>query len=154
MADAQRASALDADRELRGRYQLGHIAGAAASNISTGGSSACRRTRVRARVRLSLRVGYQLELNNRRDLQQQADFFSASPTRHSLFREALCASSAAGSPTHARISHQPLPRSRSSETDRGHAKRPPLRFALRAGRPLSAPWRAFVDTSYYRTNRT
>jgi len=151
MADAQARIRLDAGRELRGRYQLGRIAGGGGFEYLDG-----RQQRLSADAGFALgsaflRVGYQLELNNRRDLQQQADFFSASPTRHSLFASVALRELGGWQPE-ARGEYRI---SRYNDPDRQNGlevTRKDHRYglALRASHPLSAPWRAFVDTSYYR----
>jgi len=149
--DAQARRRLDAGGELRGRYQFGHIAGGGGFEYLDG-----RQQRLSADAGFALgsaflRVGYQFELNDRRDLQQQADFFSASPTRHSLFAS-VAVRELGGWQPEARGEYRI---SRYNDPDRQNGlevTRKDHRYglALRASRPLSAPWRAFVDTSYYR----
>jgi tetratricopeptide (TPR) repeat protein len=151
MADAQARIRLDAGRELRGRYQLGRIAGGGGFEYLDGLQQRLSADAGFALGSALLRVGYQLELNNRRDLQQQADFFSASPTRHSLFASVALRELGGWQPDargEYRISRYNDPdRQNGLEVTRKDHR---YGFALRASRPLSAPWRAFVDTGYYR----
>jgi len=151
MADAQARIRLDAGRELRGRYQLGRIAGGGGFEYLDGWQQRLSADTGFALGSAFLRVGYQLELNNRRDLQQQADFFSASPTQHSLFAS-VALRDLGGWQAEARGEYRT---SRYNDPDRQNGlevtrKDHRYGFALRASRPLSTPWRAFVDTSYYR----
>src|SRR5207249_1747161 len=83
--DAQVSWRPDAGGELRGRYRFGHIVGGGGFEYLDGRQQ---RLSVEAGFTLAsalLRAGYELELNHRRDLQQGSEFFSASPTRQSLF---------------------------------------------------------------------
>ena len=151
MVDAQMRGRLDAGRELRGRYQLARIAGGGGFEYLDGWQQRLSADAGFALGSAFLRVGYQLELNNRRDLQQQDDFFSASATRHSLFAT-VALSELGGWQPEARGEYRV---SRYNDPDRQNGlevtrKDHRYGFALRASRPLSAPWRAFVDTSYYR----
>jgi Flp pilus assembly protein TadD len=151
MVDVQMRGRLDAGRELRGRYQAGRIAGGGGFEYLDGWQQRLSADAGFALGSAFLRVGYQLELNNRRDLQQQADFFSASPTRHSLFASVALRELGGWQPD-ARGEYRV---SRYNDPDRQNGlevTRKDHRYglALRASRPLSAPWRAFVDTSYYR----
>jgi tetratricopeptide (TPR) repeat protein len=155
--DAQASSRLDTGGELRGRYQFRHIAGGGGFEYLDG-----RQQRLSAEAALTLasallRAGYQLELNHRRDLQQGSEFLSASPTRHSLFAS-VALRNLAGWQADARGEYRV---SRYGDPDLIDAG-PPLGivevtrrdrrygFALRADRRLAAPWRFFVDYSYYR----
>ena len=151
MVDAQMRGRLDAGRDLRGRYQLARIAGGGGFEYLDGWQQRLSADAGFALGPAFLRVGYQLELNNRRDLQQGADFFSASPTRHSLFAS-VAVRELGGWQPEARGEYRI---SRYNDPDRQNGlevtrKDHRYGFALRASRPLSAPWRAFVDTSYYR----
>ena len=102
-----------------------------------------------------LRVGYQLELNHRRDLEQEGEFFSASPTRHSLFATVALRNvggwqadargeyrvSRYGDPNRLNVNGGTLEVTRKDDR---------FGFALRANRRLTPPWRVFIDYSYYR----
>jgi len=98
-------------------------------------------------------VGYQLELNNRRDLQQGGEFFSYSPTRHSLFAT-VALPSVGGWQTDVRGEYRASRYKDPYRLDGGtfEVAREDDRygFALRASRDLSARWRVFIDYSYYR----
>ena len=154
--DAQASWRLDAGGELRGRYQFGHFAGGGGFEYLDG-----RQQRLSADAGFTLagallRVGYQLELNDRRDLQQGSEFFSASPTRHSLFAS-VALRNLAGWQADARGEYR-VSRYRDPNLIDGGAQgilevtRRDQRygFALRASRPVAAPWRVFIDYSYYR----
>src|SRR5207244_3287039 len=78
--DAQASWRLDAGGELRGRYQFGHFAGGGGFEYLDGRQQRLSADAGFALASALLRVGYQLELNDRRDLQQGSEFFSASPT--------------------------------------------------------------------------
>jgi tetratricopeptide (TPR) repeat protein len=151
MADAQARIRLDAGRELRARYQLGRIAGGGGFEYLDGWQQRLSADAGFALGSAFVRAGYQLELNDRRDLQQQADFFSASPTRHSLFAT-VALSDVGGWQSEARGEYR-VSRYRDPDRQSGlevRRKDDRYGFALRASRSLSALWRAFVDTSYYR----
>ena len=155
--DVQASSRLESGGELRGRYQFGHIAGGSGFEYLDG-----RQQRLSAEAGFTLagalvRAGYQLELNHRRDLQQGSEFLSASPTRHALFAS-VALHNLAGWRTDARGEYRvsryrdpdlidaglPLGILEVTRRDRRYG------FGLRAERRLSAPWRLFIDYSYYR----
>jgi hypothetical protein len=154
--DVQARRRLDAGGELSGRYQLGHIAGGGGFEYLDG-----RQQRLSADAGLALasaflRVGYQLELNHRRDLQQGSEFFSASPTRHSLFAT-VALRNVAGWQTDARGEYRVSRYGDPNLIDAGtlgilEVTRRDQRygFALRTNRRLTPPWRVFIDYSYYR----
>ena len=154
--DAQASSRLDAGGELRGRYQFRHVAGGGGFEYLDG-----RQQRLSADAGFTLasallRAGYQLELNHRRDLQQGSEFLSASPTRHSLFAS-VALRNLAGWQADVRGEYR-VSRYRDPDLiDAGalgilEVTRRDRRygFALRADRRLTAPWRLFIDYSYYR----
>ncbi len=154
--DAQTRWRLDTGGELRGRYQFGHIAGGGGFEYLEG-----RQQRLSADAGFTLasallRVGYQLELNHRRDLQQGSEFFSASPTRHSLFAT-VALRNVGGWQADARGEYRVSRYGDPNLIDGGalgtlEVTRKDQRygFALRANRSLTPLWRAFVDYSYYR----
>ena len=154
--DAQASWRLDAGGELRGRYQFGHIAGGGGFEYLDGRQQRLSADAGFALASALLRVGYQLELNDRRDLQQGSEFFSASPTRHSLFAS-VALRNLAGWQADARGEYR-VSRYRDPNLIDGGAQgilevtRRDQRygFALRASRPVAAPWRVFIDYSYYR----
>jgi len=154
--DAQASSRLDAGGELRGRYQFRHVAGGGGFEYLDGRQQRLSADAGFALASALLRVGYQLELNDRRDLQQGSEFFSASPTRHSLFAS-VALRNLAGWQADARGEYR-VSRYRDPNLIDGGAQgilevtRRDQRygFALRASRPVAAPWRVFIDYSYDR----
>ena len=154
--DAQASWRLDAGGELRGRYQFGHIAGGGGFEYLDGRQQRLSADAGFALASALLRVGYQLELNHRRDLQQGSEFFSASPTRHSLFAS-VALRNLAGWQADARGEYRVSRYRDPNLIDAGalgilEVTRRDQRygFALRASRPVAAPWRVFIDYSYYR----
>jgi hypothetical protein len=148
---------LDSGGELRGRYQLGHISGGAGFEYLDGWQQ---RLSGEAGFELAsalVRVGYQLELNNRSDLQQGSEFFSASPTRHSLFATAILPD-VGGWQTEMRGEYRVSRYSDPYRLNGGalEVTRQDDRYgiAARANRRLSALWRVFADYSYYRNKST
>jgi hypothetical protein len=141
-ADANASWRLDAGGELRGRYQFRRIAGGGGFEYLDG-----------RQQRLSADAGF----NHRRDLQQGSEFLSVSPTRHSLFASVALRNAAAWQADargEYRVSRYgdpnlidagpPLGILAVTRSDRRYG------FALRADRRLAAPWRLFIDYSYYR----
>ena len=153
--DAQARRRLDAGGELRGRYQFGHIAGGGGFEYLDGWQQRLSADAGFALASALLRVGYQLELNHRRDLEQEGEFFSASPTRHSLFATVALRNvggwqadargeyrvSRYGDPNRLNVNGGTLEVTRKDDR---------FGFALRANRRLTPPWRVFIDYSYYR----
>jgi len=153
--DVQARARLAAGRELRGRYQAGHVAGGAGFEYLDGWQQRLSAEAGFALAPAVVRFGYQLEVNRRRDLQQGSEFLSASPTRHSLFAAAAL-KDVGGWQADARGEYRV---SRYNDPDRRlngatlevvTRKDDRYGFALRASRSLGAPWRVFVDYSYYR----
>ncbi len=154
--DAQASSRLDSGGELRGRYQFRRIAGGGGFEYLDG-----RQQRLSADAGFTLasalvRAGYQLELNHRRDLQQGSEFISASPMRHSLFAS-VALRNVAGWQAEARGEYRVSRYADPNLIDGGvlgilEVTRRDRRygFALRANRRTTAPWRVFIDYSYYR----
>jgi len=157
--DAQASWRPDAGGELHGRYRFGRIAGGSGFEYLDGRQQ---RLSVEAGFTLAsalLRAGYELELNHRRDLQQGSEFFSASPTRQSLFAS-VALRNLAGWQADARGEYRVSRYGDPNLIDEG----PPLGilevtrkdrrygFALRANRRLTAPWGVFIDYSYYRND--
>jgi len=157
--DAQASSRLDTGAEFRGRYEFRRIAGGGGFEYLDG-----RQQRLSADAGFTLasallRAGYELELNHRRDLQQGSEFFSASPTRQSLFAT-VALRNLAGWQADARGEYRVSRYGDPNLIDEG----PPLGilevtrkdrrygFALRANRRLTAPWGVFIDYSYYRND--
>jgi len=152
--DAQARRRTDSG-DVRGRYQYGYIRGGAGYEYLDGWEQ---RFSADAGFALSpgfVRVGYELELNNRRDLQQGSDFSSASPTRNSLYVTAALGGFA-GWQTDVRGEYRV---SRYNDPDvvggvEVRRKDDRAGFALRSSRRLSGVWRAFIDYSYYRNQST
>ena len=151
--DAQASSRLDAGGELRGRYRFAYIAGGAGFKYLDGWEQRFTTDAGFALAPALLRIGYQLELNNRRDLQQDGEFFSASPTRHSLFATVALRNidpwqvDARGDYRVSRYDDPNLVNGGTLEVTRKDRR---YGFALRANRRLTVPWRVFIDYSYYR----
>ena len=151
--DVQARRRLDSGGDLRGRYQLGYINGVGGFDYLDGWQHSFTADAGFALAPALLRTGYQLELNNRRDLQQGADFFSYSPTRHTLFATVALRNVGdwqADARGEYRISRYNDPNRLNGGTLEVTRKDDRYGFALRAKRRLTALWRAFVDCSYYR----
>ena len=155
VVDLQARRRLDAGRDVRGRYQFGAIRGGAGFEYLDGWEQRLTADTGFALAPAFVRLGYELELNNRRDLQQGADFTSASPTRHSLFAT-FARSGLGGWRVDARGEYRV---SRYNDPDLLNGGALEIRhkderrgFVVRASRGLTVPWRVFVDTSYYRNN--
>jgi len=154
LIDVQARRRLESGRELRGRYQLGHIAGGAGFKYLDGWQQRLSAEAGFASASALLRIGYQLELNNRSDLEQGGgDFLSASPTRHSLFATVI-APDAGGWRTELRGEYRV---SRYNDPNRLNGgtlavTRHDDRYGIsaRADRRVSPLWRVFADYSYYR----
>jgi len=151
--DVQARSRLDAGGELRGRYQLGHIAGGGGFRYLDGWQQRLSADAGFALAPAFMRVGYQLELNNRSDLQQGGEFFSASPTRHSLFAT-VSLPDVGGWRTEARGEYRVSRYNDPNRLNGGtlEVTRQDNRYgiAARASHRLSTLWGVFIDYSYYR----
>lgn len=153
VADVQVRSRLDAGGDLRGRYRLARIDGGGEFDYLDGWQHRFTADAGFASAPAHVRVAYELELNNRRDLQQGGEFFSYSPTRHSL-SATVTVSNVGGWSTDVRGEYRI---SRYNDPDRLSGgtlvvTREDSRYgiALRANRRLTALWRVIVDYSYYR----
>jgi tetratricopeptide (TPR) repeat protein len=151
--DVRARRRLDAGGELRGRYQLGHIAGGGGFKYLDGWQQRLSADAGFALAPAFMRVGYQLELNNRSDLQQEGEFFSASPTRQSLFAT-VSLPNVGGWRTEARGEYRVSRYNDPNRLDGGtlEVTRQDDRYgiAARASQGLSARWSVFIDYSYYR----
>jgi tetratricopeptide (TPR) repeat protein len=153
--DVQARGRLGAGRELRARYQAGHVVGGGGFEYLDGWQHSLSADAGFALAPAVVRFGYQLELNHRRDLQQGSEFFSASPTRHSLFAAVALRDVGAWQADargEYRISRYNDPNVLNGGALEVTRKDNRYGLALRANRRLSAPWRAFVDYSYYRND--
>jgi Tetratricopeptide repeat len=104
-----------------------------------------------------MRFGYQLELNDRRDLQQGADFLSYSPTRHSVFAIVALPNVSgwwAEARGEYRFSRYGDPYVLNGGTLVVNREDKRYGIAVHAYRRLSGPWRVFADGSYYRNDST
>jgi tetratricopeptide (TPR) repeat protein len=153
--DTQVRRRLDSGNDLGVRYQLGHIDGGSAYGYLDGWQQ---RLTVDASITSTpavLRVGYQLEYNDRKDLQQGLDFSSYSPTRNMLFATAAWPS-VNGWRMIVRGEYQA---SRYHDPDRldggtREVTREDVSYNVyaRASRRWTGAWRLFIDYSYYRNS--
>ncbi len=157
VVDVQARRRLDAGGELRGRYQFEHIAGGAGFEYLDGWQQRLSGDAGFALAPAFVRLGYQLELNNRRDLEQGGNFTSYSPTRHSLFAT-VTLPNVGGWRTDARgeyrVSRYNDPYRFNGGTSEIARKDDRYGIAARADRRLSSLWRVFADYSYYRNKST
>jgi len=148
---------LDSGGDLRARYEGQYIRGGADFEYLDGWQQQFSIDAGFAGSSSLVRFGYQLELNNRRDLQQGADFLSYSATRHSVFAGAILPN-VGGWSAEARGEYRYSYYSDPYRLDDGAlvVRREDKRFgaAVHAYRRLSGPWRVFIDTSYYRNDST
>jgi len=86
--DVQARWRLRAGRDLRARYELAHIGGGGAYGYLDGWQQRIAADAGFAWRRALWRAGYQLDIEDRRDLRQGAEFLSFSPRRHLLFATA------------------------------------------------------------------
>ena len=155
--DVQARGRLDSGGELRGRYQLGHIAAGAGFEFLNGREQRLSGDAGFALASAFVRVGYQLELNNRRDSQQGGEFSSYSPTRHSLFATLVLRdvddwrTELRGEYRASRYRDPYRLNGGTLEVAREDDR---YGFAARANRRLNPVWRMFIDYSYYRNKST
>lgn len=155
VVEARAIRRLQAGGELRGRYEYQHIEGGGGFEYLDGWQQQLTLEAGLAGAAALARFGYELELNDRRDLQQGADFLSFSPTRNSAFAVLILPNlggwTAEGRAEY-RFSSYHDPYVLSGETisrvDRRYG------IAVHASRRLSGPWRFFVDYSGYRNDST
>lgn len=155
--EAQARARLAGGRDLRGRYELARVDGG--SNYGYLGGW---RQRLSAEAGLGgrralWRAGYQLEIEDRRDLRQDGEFFSYSPTRHLLFAS-VESPDAAGWRVHARVEYRAsrypdpyLLEGGSRAIDRRDDR---YGLVLRASRAVGLARRAFVEYGGYRNAST
>ncbi len=155
VADMQARSRLNSGGELRGRYQFERIAGGAGFEYLDGWQQRLSGEAGFAPAPAFVRVGYQLEINHRRDLELGGDFSSYSPARHSLFAT-LILPDVAGWRTEGRIEYRVSryndPYRLNGGTVEVTRRDDRYGIAARANRRLGASWRAFIDYSYYRND--
>lgn len=149
--EAQARRRLTAGRDWRARYQYSDVDGDGGFGYLDGSQQ---RLLLDAGLRGYggyLRLGYQLERNDRADLESGGDFYSYSPTRHSLLAS-YTRPARHGWQLHARGEYR---YSRYDDPNRiggTSATRAEDRYlaALRADYPLAGAWRWFLDYSYVR----
>jgi len=153
--DVQARSRLDAGRDLRGRYQLARSDGGSDFRHLDGWQQRISADAGFASRRALWRAGYQLDIEDRRDLQQGGNFFSFSPKRHSLFAAAELPD-VAGWRAAVRVEYRASRYRDPYRLDGGSrvVERTDDRygFALRGSRGAGAARRAFVEYSYYRSD--
>jgi Tfp pilus assembly protein PilF len=155
--EARARRRLGSGGDLRGRYEYQHIAGGAGFEYLDGWQQQFTVDSGFALTSSIARIGYQLELNNRRDLQQGADFFSFSPTRHSAFADLILPNLAgwwANVHGEYRFSRYPDPYVLNGGTLEVEREDRRYGILVHAYRRLGGPWRAFADYSYYRNDST
>jgi tetratricopeptide (TPR) repeat protein len=161
----QRAAVLDAglrrrlgsSGDLRGRYEFQRIEGGAGFEYLDGWQQQLSVDWGFLLASSVARIGYQLELNNRRDLQQGADFLSYSPTRNSVYAGVIWPNIAGWSAEargEYRFSRYPDPYVLDNGTLEVKREDKRLGIELRGYRRLAGPWRVFADYSYYRNDST
>lgn len=153
--DLQARTRLDAGRDLRGRYELARIDGGSDSRHLDGWQQRLSVDVGFAWRRALWRAGYQLDIEDRRDLQRGVEFLSFSPKRHLLFAVAQLPD-LAGWRAEARAEYRASRYRDPYRLDGGTrvlARRDERHgLALRASRDAGAGRRAFVDYSYYRSD--
>jgi len=153
--DARARHPLSSSSDLRARYEFQRIEGGGGYEYLDGWQQ---QFFVDAGFALSsslVRTGYQLELNDRRDLQQGGDFLSFSPTRQSVFA-AWIAPNVAGWSAEARAAYRYSRYNDPYVLNGVEITREDKRFGIvaRAVRSLAGPWRVFADYSSYRNKST
>lgn len=153
--EVQARKRLEGGGDLRGRYRLARIDGGAAYRYLDGWQQRFSADTGFAWRRALWRAGYQLEIENRRDLQQGAEFLSYSPHRHLLFASAALPD-VAGWRGEARVEYRASRYRDPYRLDGGSrvVTRVDDRyaFALRASRGLGDRRRAFAEYSHYRND--
>jgi hypothetical protein len=157
VVDAGARRRLGSGGDLRGLYEYQYISGGAGFEYLDGWQQ---QLSVESGFPLSsslVRIGYQLEFSNRRDLQQGADFLSYSPTRQSVFAVATLPNvagwgvEARGEYRHSRYGDPYVLNGGTLVVKREDSR---YGLALHAYRRLTGYWRVFADGSYYRNDST
>jgi tetratricopeptide (TPR) repeat protein len=153
--EARASRSLDGSADLRGRYEYQRIEGGGGFEYLDGWQQQLTLDAGLAGEAALARLGYELELNDRRDLQLGSDFQSYSPTRHSAFA-LLIMPNIAGWGAEARAGYR-FSRYKDPYVIGGvEIVREDRRYgvAVHAYRSVSGPWRLFVDYSGYRNDST
>lgn len=154
--DTQARGRLKGGVELRGRYQLGKIDGGTTFEYLDGWQQRITGEAGVALARVLVRLGLQIELNNRRDLQLGSEFASYSPTRGSLFASLTLLNLGiwrADLLGEYRASRYNDPHRFNDGTEVRREEDRTL-AAIRVSRPLGSVWRVFADYSYTRNQST
>jgi tetratricopeptide (TPR) repeat protein len=155
VVDTQVRRRLDSGGDLGARYQLGHIDGGSAYEYLDGWQHRLTVDTSITPAPVLLRVGYQFEYSDRKDLQQGPDFSSYSPTRHMLFATAAWPS-VNGWRANARGEFQASRYHDPNRLDGGTREitREDVSYSVfaRATHRWTGAWRLFIDYSYYRNS--
>ncbi len=154
--DAQARGRLQSGAELRGRYQLGKIDGGTGFEYLDGWQQRVLGEAGLALARVLVRLGLEIEFNNRADFQQAGEFASYSPTRASLFASLTLLNLGAWRADllgEYRASRYNDPHRFSDGTEVRREEDRTL-AAVRVSRPLGSLWRVFADYSYTRNEST
>jgi len=153
--DARARRPLGSSSDLRARYEFQLIEGGGGYEYLDGWQQQLSIDAGFALASSLVRTGYQLELNDRRDLQQGADFLSFSPTRQSVFA-AWTVPNIGGWRAEARAEYRFSRYNDPYVLNGVEITREDKRFgiAARAYRVMAGPWRVFADYSYYRNEST
>ena len=157
--DARARGRLHSGVELRGRYQLGKIDGGTTFEYLDGWQQRLTGEAGFVLARSLVRLGLQVELNNRRDLSDPntGDFASYSPTRGSLFgsltllKLGIWRADLLGEYRASRYNDPHRLQGGTVEVRRVEDR---TLAAFRASRPLGSVWRVFADYSYTRNQST
>ena len=147
--DAQARRRFAAGRDARARFQFSGVEGGSGFGYLDGWQQ---RLLIDAGLPVAggrLRLGYQLELNDREDLEAGGEFFSYSPTRHALLAS-YAWSPAEGWRLNARGEYRASRYNDPNRVGGDELTREEDRylFGVRADRRLDNRWRLFVDYSY------
>jgi hypothetical protein len=153
--EARARRGLDSGGDLRGRYEFQRIEGGPGYEYLDGWQQQLSVDSGFALGTGLMRVGYQLELNDRRNLEEGADFLSFSPTRNSVFAT-LALPNLGGWRAEARAEYRLSRYDEPYRLNGVEIKREDKRYgiALHASRTLAGPWRVFIDYSGYRNEST
>ena len=155
--DLQARRRLDAGGDLRARYQFERVAGGGGLEYLDGWVQRLTADAGFGAGPVFGRLGYELELNNRRDLQLGSDFSSYSPTRNSVYATVFLPEAGgwrADARVEYRLSRYDDPYILNGGTVAIDRRDDRYGIAARVDRRLDTRWRAFLDYSYYRNKST